>query len=103
MFEAVNGIDLQVNAGEIFGFLGQNGAGKKHRGAHAHHAAAPNFGQGIRCRIDVAKTSKTKFRQRIGVALQDAAIDPLMTGVELLRLQAVFVLHPKVEDEVTSR
>jgi ABC-2 type transport system ATP-binding protein len=54
----------------------------------------PTSGKAFVAGFDVAKYPN-EVRQRIGVALQDAAIDPLMTGVELLRLQAVLYAIPK--------
>ena len=92
--EAVNGIDLQVNAGEIFGFLGPNGAGKSTVVRMLTTLLRPTSGKAFVAGFDVAK-HPNEVRLRIGVALQDAAIDPLMTGVELLRLQAVLYSIPK--------
>jgi ABC-2 type transport system ATP-binding protein len=92
--EAVNGINLQVNAGEIFGFLGPNGAGKSTVVRMLTTLLRPTSGKAFVAGFDVAKYPN-EVRQRIGVALQDAAIDPLMTGVELLRLQAVLYAIPK--------
>jgi ABC-2 type transport system ATP-binding protein len=92
--EAVDGINLQVNAGEIFGFLGPNGAGKSTVVRMLTTLLRPTSGKAFVAGFDVAK-HPNEVRQRIGVALQDAAIDPLMTGVELLRLQAVLYAIPK--------
>lgn len=92
--EAVNGINLQVNAGEIFGFLGPNGAGKSTVVRMLTTLLRPTSGKAFVAGFDVAK-HPNEVRQRIGVALQDAAIDPLMTGIELLRLQAVLYAIPK--------
>lgn len=86
--KAVDGIDMQVNAGEIFGFLGPNGAGKSTAVRMLTTLLRPTAGRAIVAGFDVA-TQPDEVRRRIGVALQDAAIDPLMTGTELLQLQAV--------------
>ena len=91
---AVDGVDLQVEAGEIFGFLGPNGAGQEHDGADADHVAAADVGPATVAGFDVVSEAD-QVRRSIGVALQDAAIDPLMTGIELLRLQAVLYGLPK--------
>ena len=85
---AVDGIDMVVNAGEIFGFLGPNGAGKSTAVRMLTTLLRPTSGRAVVAGFDVA-THPNEVRRRIGVALQDAAIDPLMTGNELLRLQAV--------------
>jgi ABC-2 type transport system ATP-binding protein len=85
---AVDGIDLSVDAGEIFGFLGPNGAGKSTTVRMLVTLLRPTGGVARVAGFDVEK-EPTAVRRSIGVALQDAAIDPLMTGNELLKLQAV--------------
>ena len=85
---AVDGIDLEVDAGEIFGFLGPNGAGKSTTVRVLVTLLKPTAGRARVAGFDVVEQS-TAVRRSIGVALQDAAIDPLMTGNELLKLQAV--------------
>ncbi|CAB4700152.1 unannotated protein [freshwater metagenome] len=85
---AVDGVDLAVQEGEIFGFLGPNGAGKSTTVRMLTTLLRPTGGRAVVAGFDVA-THPAEVRKRIGVALQDAAIDPLMTGNELLDLQAV--------------
>ncbi|NDH96295.1 MAG: ATP-binding cassette domain-containing protein [Actinobacteria bacterium] len=85
---AVDGIDLNVGEGEIFGFLGPNGAGKSTTVRMLVTLLKPSAGSASVAGFDVA-SQPNEVRRRIGVALQDAAIDPLMTGNESLRLQAV--------------
>jgi len=85
--EAVAGIDLEVEEGEIFGFLGPNGAGKSTTVRVLTTLLRPTSGHAQVAGFDVV-TEAAAVRRSIGVALQDAAIDPLMTGHELLRLQA---------------
>jgi len=85
---AVNGVDLTVNSGEIFGFLGPNGAGKSTTVRMLTTLLRPTGGHATVAGFDVVSQA-AEVRKRIGVALQDAAIDPLMTGAELLDLQAV--------------
>lgn len=86
--EAVRGIDLRVATGEIFGFLGPNGAGKSTTVRMLTTLLKPTDGRALVAGHDVVGAPDA-VRRSIGVALQDAAIDPLMTGRELLRLQAV--------------
>ncbi|HUF34173.1 MAG TPA: ATP-binding cassette domain-containing protein [Acidimicrobiales bacterium] len=86
--EAVAGVDLEVRQGEIFGFLGPNGAGKSTMVRMLTTLLRPTAGRAWVAGFDVASEAAS-VRRAIGVALQDAAIDPLMTGHELLRLQAV--------------
>ena len=85
---AVDGVDLEVTAGEVFGFLGPNGAGKSTTVRMLCTLLGLSGGRARVAGFDVS-TQADQVRRSIGVALQDAAIDPLMTGRELLRLQAV--------------
>jgi ABC-2 type transport system ATP-binding protein len=85
---AVDGVDLVVEQGEIFGFLGPNGAGKSTIVRMLTTLLTPTAGRARVAGFDVVREAGA-VRRSIGVALQDAAIDPLMTGRELLRLQAV--------------
>jgi ABC-2 type transport system ATP-binding protein len=85
---AVDGVDLCVAEGEIFGFLGPNGAGKSTTVRMLTTLLTPTAGSARVAGFDVV-TQANDVRRSIGVALQDAAIDPLMSGRELLNLQAV--------------
>ena len=98
--EAVAGLDLVVSQGEIFGFLGPNGAGKSTTVRMLTTLLRPTEGRALVAGYDVVKDAD-RVRRSIGVALQDAAIDPLMTGRELIRLQAV--LHGIGKAEATRR
>jgi ABC-2 type transport system ATP-binding protein len=85
-FTAVDGVDLAVRPGEIYGFLGPNGAGKSTTVRVLCTLIAPTGGRATVAGFDVADRPDD-VRLRIGVALQDAALDPKQTGLELLRLQ----------------
>ncbi|MFT7597894.1 MAG: ABC-2 type transport system ATP-binding protein [Acidimicrobiales bacterium] len=98
--EAVRGVDLVVAEGEIYGFLGPNGAGKSTMVRMLTTLLKPTSGRAVVAGFDVA-TDAANVRRRIGVALQDAAIDPLMTGNELLKLQST--LHGIGRSQATSR
>lgn len=91
---AVDGVDLTVEVGEIFGFLGPNGAGKSTTVRMLTTLLRPTGGTARVGGFDVVRQAD-QVRRSIGVALQDAAIDPLMTGAELLRLQAVLYGIPR--------
>ncbi|HEX6205590.1 MAG TPA: ATP-binding cassette domain-containing protein [Solirubrobacterales bacterium] len=84
---AVQGIDLQVEEGEIYGFLGPNGAGKTTTVRMLTTLLLPTGGRAGVAGHDVVAEAR-QVRSSIGVALQEAALDPLMTGRELIRLQA---------------
>jgi ABC-2 type transport system ATP-binding protein len=83
---AVDGIDLRVDPGEIYGFLGPNGAGKSTTVLMLTTLLPPTAGTARVAGYDVVKEGP-KVRRAIGAALQEAALDPLLTGREHLRLQ----------------
>jgi ABC-2 type transport system ATP-binding protein len=85
-FAAVNGVDLDVQPGEIYGFLGPNGAGKSTTVRMLCTLLAPTSGVASVAGFDVVE-QPGKVRLRIGAALQEAALDPRQTGTELLLLQ----------------
>jgi ABC-2 type transport system ATP-binding protein len=84
---AVNGIDLSVDAGQIFAFLGQNGSGKTTTVRVLTTLLRPTSGRAEVDGLDVTRQG-AEIRRRIGVALQEAALDDMQTGRELLTLQA---------------
>jgi ABC-2 type transport system ATP-binding protein len=84
---AVDGIGLSVSAGEIFGFLGPNGAGKSTTVHMLTTLLPPTSGTARVAGFDVVREGP-RVRAQIGAALQEAALDPLLTGREHLRLQA---------------
>jgi ABC-2 type transport system ATP-binding protein len=96
LVRAVDGVDLEVGPGEIFGFLGPNGAGKSTTVRMLATLLKPTAGRAFVAGFEVVAQAD-QVRRSIGVALQDAAIDPLMTGEELLRLQAILYGLPKAQ------
>jgi ABC-2 type transport system ATP-binding protein len=86
VIEAVRGVDLAVHAGEIFGFLGPNGAGKSTTVKMLTTLLSITSGTATVAGVDVAREPDA-VRRRIGVALQEAGLDPRQTGRELLVLQ----------------
>jgi len=83
---AVDGIDLEVDAGEIYGFLGPNGAGKSTLLRVLCTLLKPSAGHAVVAGHDVVDAPQ-EVRFRIGVALQEAALDDRQSGRELLALQ----------------
>jgi ABC-2 type transport system ATP-binding protein len=84
---AVAGIDLSVSEGEVFAFLGPNGAGKTTTVRILTTLLRPTAGQARVAGFDVYR-DQHDIRRSIGVALQEAGLDALATGRELLALQA---------------
>ncbi len=91
---AVDGIDISVAPGEIYGFLGPNGAGKSTTVHVLTTLLPPTSGTALVAGYDVVKDGP-KIRGLIGVALQEAALDPLLTARDHLRLQATLQSVPK--------
>jgi ABC-2 type transport system ATP-binding protein len=93
---AVDGIDLAVSAGEIYGFLGPNGAGKSTTVHMLTTLLPPTAGTARVAGYNVVHEGP-QVRAAIGAALQEAALDPLLTGREHLRLQASLQALPRTE------
>jgi ABC-2 type transport system ATP-binding protein len=98
---AVCGVDLEVAEGEIYGFLGPNGAGKTTTVRMLTTLLQPSGGRATVAGHDVVRDAAA-VRRAIGVALQEAALDPLMTGRELIRLQATLHGMPKREGQARA-
>jgi len=95
---AVAGIDLHVDEGEIYAFLGPNGAGKTTTVRMLTTLLRPTGGSATVAGHDVVEDPGA-VRESIGVALQEAALDPLMTGRELIRMQATLHGIAKAEGQ----
>jgi ABC-2 type transport system ATP-binding protein len=97
---AVDGIDLEVAQGEIYGFLGPNGAGKSTTVLMLTTLLPPTSGTARVAGFDVVREGP-QVRASIGAALQEAALDPLLTGREHMRLQTA--LHGLGKGERETR
>src|SRR4029077_18189014 len=104
---AVAGIDLRVAEGEVYGFLGPDGAGQ----ATTLHILAdllpPTAGRGTVAGFDIVRDGP-RVRKAIGAALQEAALDPILTAREHMRLQTALHAVPREErrargDELLER
>ena len=86
---AVDGIDLEVNAGEIFAFLGPNGAGKTTTIKMLNTLIRPTSGTATVAGFDIVKNS-AEVRQHLGYVAQDVGVDEHATGRENLTLYGHF-------------
>ena len=93
---AVDGIDLRVESGEVYGFLGPNGAGKSTTVHILTTLLPPSGGSASVAGHDVVREGPA-VRAAIGAALQDAALDPFLTGSEHMRLQTALHGLPRAE------
>jgi ABC-2 type transport system ATP-binding protein len=97
---AVDGIDLVVRPGEIYGFLGPNGAGKSTTVHMLTTLLPPTAGTARVAGYDIVREGPL-VRNEIGAALQEAALDPHLTGREHTRLQGA--LHGLDKERRTAR
>ena len=94
---AVDGIDFDVAAGEVFGLLGPNGAGKTTTVEILEGLRTPDGGQAIVLGLDVASGTDS-LKPRIGVSLQTAALYPKLTVIEVIDLFRSFYPNPRPTD-----
>src|SRR5580658_3492400 len=98
---AVDGIDLAVSPGEIYGFLGPNGAGKSTTVLMLTTLLPPTSGRATVGGFDIVHQG-SQVRSTIGAALQEAALDPILTGREHLLLQGTLQGIAKVERQARA-
>ncbi len=91
--EALKGVSFEVAPGEIFGLLGPNGAGKTTTLRCLCTLAAPDSGRIEVSGISVLDQPKLA-RQKLGYVAQEVALDKVLTGRELLQLQAAIYHLP---------
>jgi ABC-2 type transport system ATP-binding protein len=82
---AVRGVDLEVNAGETFGFLGPNGAGKSTTISMLCTLLTPTAGTAAVAGFDVVH-QRDDVRRNIGLVFQDQTLDGYLTAQMNLRL-----------------
>jgi ABC-2 type transport system ATP-binding protein len=92
--EAVKDVSIQVEPGEIFGLLGPNGAGKTTTLRCLCTLATPDAGTIEVSGISVLDSPKLA-RQKLGYVAQEVALDKVLTGRELLQLQAALYHLPR--------
>jgi len=87
--EALKGIDLEVNAGEMFALLGPNGAGKTTLFSILSTLRSATSGEATVLGYDV-KTQREEVRSEIGIVFQEPALDDKLTAKDNLQLMALF-------------
>ena len=97
--KAVDGIDFEVAAGEVFGLLGPNGAGKTTTVEILEGLRSPDGGQATVLGVDVANGADS-LKPRIGVSLQTAALYPKLTVVEVIDLFRSFYANSRPTEEL---
>ncbi len=95
---AVRGIGFSVRSGEIVAVLGPNGAGKTTMIEMLEGYRTPDSGS-IRVLGADPMTGGVALRQRVGIVLQECAIDPYLTVEEVLRMHAAYYDHPRAPAE----
>ncbi|MBA2691518.1 MAG: ATP-binding cassette domain-containing protein [Rubrobacter sp.] len=96
---AVDGVSLSVSPGEVYGFLGPNGAGKSTTVLILTTLLPPTSGTARVAGYDIVKEG-SGVRSAIGAALQEAALDPFLTGREHMNLQSSLHGLPRKERKV---
>jgi ABC-2 type transport system ATP-binding protein len=101
--EAVRDVSFEVSAGEVFALLGPNGAGKTTTIEILEGFRARDRGRVSVLGLDPAdRSSSRQFRERLGVVLQELAVEPFLTVRQVLTRNAGYFPNPRPVDEVIA-
>jgi ABC-2 type transport system ATP-binding protein len=100
---ALDGVSFTVAAGEVFGLLGPNGAGKTTTLEILEGFRRPDTGRAEVLGVDpAARSTSTELRERLGIVLQDASIEPFLSVRQALKRNAGYYRAPRDVDEVLA-
>jgi ABC-2 type transport system ATP-binding protein len=97
--EAVKGISFEVAEGEVFALLGPNGAGKTTTVEILEGYRRPDAGSVSVLGMDPERGG-SRFRERIGIVLQECGIEELLTVKEVMERQAGYYPSPRPVKEL---
>ena len=97
--EAVRGVDLYVDEGEVFALLGPNGAGKTTTVEILEGHRQRTSGEVDVLGFDPGKGQRA-YKERIGIVLQETGVEPFLTVSEVIDLYRGYYPHPRPRDEI---